>query len=227
MPPRAAASAKASGTLVHACQAIDAEWPGRARPGGLAAKAQPRRTARDAARPTDTLSRRRLGSCAASQPRIISQIYADYPQVHVQHAANRPFPALENQFLQAVILQSCSHGASTGCGRQALHPRRAGAQPPPLIARPAPGAGGPATSAQLAWEILRRRQDYEGQPARRQILRANPALLLIDAAPPPGDWGLRFRRGPGPASGRSLPVLGRRARWQRHPRRSGPRRESG
>lgn len=124
---------------------------------------------------------------------------------------------------------SCNHARMAlppGCGRQALHPRRAGAQPPSLIARPAPGAGAPATPGQLAWEILRRRQEYEGQPAHRQILRANPELLLIDAAPPPGDWGLCFRRGSGPASGRSLPVLGRRARWQRHPRQSGLRRES-
>lgn len=57
--------------------------------------------------------------------------------------------------------------------------------------------------ADFAWEILRRRADYQSGPVpvRRAIGATGGRRVTLIACDPPPDrsWGLLFRGGPGPA----------------------------
>lgn len=61
-----------------------------------------------------------------------------------------------------------------------------------LIAR-SPQRGAVADLRTFAWEVLRRREDYQGSVA---AIVAQGTVEMIEADPAPPQWGLCFRRRP-------------------------------
>lgn len=66
-------------------------------------------------------------------------------------------------------------------------------QKPIAMVRRDASAGDVQDLAQMAWEIVRRRSDYRGEPAQRTIICDAPQCLLVEAPATANIWGLCFR----------------------------------
>lgn len=150
--------------------------------------------------------------------RNIRLIYAEYPHPRARHGTSasirrtgkpsraRSHPPLMHPLLLTKIWETGMQGARTSSCR------------PEIIERSVPQDAHLLTGSQMAWEILRRRADYRGQPCERTLLRTSPSLQLIRTCRPLTSWGLCFRGRSGPDSTRRPPFLGGSGGHERHMR---------
>lgn len=86
---------------------------------------------------------------------------------------------------------------------------------PPLIARSQPSLGNLCDPGGFAWEILRRRADYQpdaGKARVDRVGRGKPGVEFLTSPAPDPSWGLQFRGKPrSPGRARS-PLLASRSR---------------
>ncbi|WP_407696535.1 transcriptional regulator domain-containing protein [Sphingomonas abietis] len=83
---------------------------------------------------------------------------------------------------------------------------------PGLVERPVEAIERLCDPGQFAWEILRRRRDYEGEPVTTWPLRGGSApVAVVEANTGRTPWGLRFRGRPVAARLFSEVVLGCRS----------------
>jgi len=70
---------------------------------------------------------------------------------------------------------------------------------PPLVVRSTPSSDSLCGSGGVAWEILRRRADYQtgaGEAAMNRVEQGMRKIEFLTGPPPDPQWGLQFRRRP-------------------------------
>lgn len=137
------------------------------------------------------------GQCQVgdSRPQLRSEIYRKYMR-HIRSpspatARPRPFTAFHLGSMRAdgPLMQPClTLSKETGMG----HEPRGQEKPIAMVQRRA-CAGSLQDPAHMAWEIVRRRSEYRGEPARRTIICSAPQCMLVEAPPTANPWGLDFR----------------------------------